>query len=161
MQIRTASAPGEIQEAIRLSRPKNFWFKFFAANWYASFICVAVIVVDVNKMAHGQAPRWDLTALLLAVCGALMGYSWFRWNTKVSNSLRASTARIESLSLDGDGVRVTLRSGTTTFIPWSSYTKWVEGKAVFVVTGKDGAAILPIDDGNREVLRGLLSSHIR
>ena len=161
MQIRTASTSGEIQEAISLSRPKNFWFKFAIANWYATFICVAVIAVDVNQMAHGRAPRWDLTALLVAVCGALVGYSWYRWNARVSNSLRVSTARIESLSLDGDGIRVTLRTGTSTFIPWSSYTKWMEGKTVFLVTGKDGAAILAIEDGNRETIRGLLSSNIR
>jgi hypothetical protein len=161
MQIRTASTAGEIQEAISLSRPKNFLFKFIAANWYATLIGVLVVAADVNQMAHGRTPRWDLTALLLAVCGALMGYSWFRWNAKVSNALRASTARIESLSLDGDGVRVLLRTGTSTFIPWSSYTKWVEGKVVFVLTGKDGGAILAIDDGNRDTVRGLLSSHIR
>ena len=161
MQIRTPATPGESREAAALIKPKNFWLKFFLGNWYASAIAVLIIGADVNLLLHGKTPKWGPSLGLLAVCAFLFLFSWYRWRSKVSSLLEKATARVESLSLETDGVRVKLKSGTATFVPWSSYSKWSEGKSVFLLAGNDGSVIIPADDSNRNEIRGMLSSQIR
>jgi hypothetical protein len=160
MQVRPTVTPAEVREAINLSRSKYFWLKFITANWYATLICAAVIGVDVNLILQGQTPKWGGSAGMLAVGAALMFYSWFRSHSKVSKSLQEASARIENLALDPDGLRIKLNSGTFTFIPWSSYNEWTEGKSIFLLTGKDGAAIIPVDESNRTAIRRLLSNQV-
>lgn len=160
MQIRTAVSPAEIGEAITLSRSKKFWLKFFAANWYGTLICLVVIGADVNLLANHQAQKLGPSLLLFVIMAGLMVFSYYRWQSKVSKALQSSHVRIESQSLDSDGIRIKLKTGTETFVPWSSYNKWTEGKNIFLLTGTDGTTIIPTDDGNRDALRGMLSSRI-
>ena len=160
MQIRPAATPEEVREAISLSRSRYFWLRFIAANWYMSAIVLVVVGVNVNMLSNHQAPKLGPSALMLAIAAAFIGFSWYRTNTRPANATLAAITRIEGLSLDPDGVRVRLKSGTTTFVPWSSFTKWAEGRTVFVLSGSDGTTILPIDEGNRDALRNLLSSNV-
>jgi hypothetical protein len=160
MHVRSAATPQEIQEAIRLIRPTHFWLKFMAANWYASLICILVIGVDVNAVMNHRLVKLGPSALMLAIGAALIGYSWYRWNAKLSKSFQAANTRIDDLSLDADGIRIKVNTGTSTFVPWSSYEKWTEGKSVFLLSGKDGTTILPIDEGSRDAIRGLLMSNV-
>lgn len=160
MQIRTDVTPTEVKEAIMLSRPRRFWLRFFAANWYMSLLSLGVIGVDLNTLLHHGTPEWGPTGILLAIAGGFIYFSWFRWNSKVSSSLRTANRRIESLSLDRDGVKIKLRSGASTFVPWSSYSRWIEGKDIFLLVGEDGVTIVPTDEGSRASVRGLLASQI-
>jgi hypothetical protein len=160
MQIRSTITPDELQEAVRISRPKRFWLRFFAANWYSSAICLLIIGVAIHALVYNEHPKWGSMAVGFAIFASFIGFSWYRWNAKLSKIAEAASARSGTFSLDADGVRTILASGSSTFVPWSSYDKWTEGKNVFLLTGKDGSAIIPIDDGNRETLRGLLVSKI-
>ena len=160
MRIRTDITPTEVQEAVLLSRPPRFWLKFFAANWYMSLLSLLVIGVDVNVLLHHGTPQRGPTGILLAIAGIFIYFSWSRWKSKVSNSLKTANQKIETLSLDPDGVRIKLNSGASTFVPWSSYSKWTEGESIFLLVGKDGLTILPTDEGNRASVRGLLASQI-
>lgn len=156
MQVHPATSPGEVQEAIDLSRPRFFWLKFFAANWYASLICIVIIGVDVYAIINQQTRKLQNSAIPLAVVAGLLVFSWNRWRWRASKALTSANERIESLSLDSDGVRIRLTSGTATFVPWSSYRNWREGRSIFLLTGADGATIIPADEGNREAIRSLL-----
>jgi hypothetical protein len=160
MQVRAAIAPDELKEAARLSRPRYFWLRFFAANWYATAICLLVIGVGVNALIYHEHPKWGSMGIIFAIGAFFIGLSWYRWNARLSKAAGAASARSGTLALDMDGIRTTLVSGASTFVPWSSYSKWAEGRTVFLLTGKDGAAILPIDYGSREAIRGLLMSKI-
>jgi len=160
MQIRSTISPLEIREAARLSRPRYFWLRFFAANWYATVICFLVIWAGMNALIHHEHLRWAYLTTMLAIGGFLMGFSWYRWNVSLSKTVEAVSARSGTLSLDSDGVRTTLITGALVFVPWSSYSKWVEGKSIFLLTGSDGATIVPIDDGMRDIVRGLLTSKV-
>jgi len=160
LQIRLQLTPAEVQEAISLSRPRNFWFKFLLRNWYLTLICLLVIGADINVVLHGKTPRWDATIALFAIAAVFMGASWFLWRGRMSAAIRNASSRVQALSMDPDGVRSSLISGSSTFVPWSSYTKWIEGATVSVLIGKDGMVIVPVDESNREMVRGLLSAHI-
>ena len=160
MQIRTNITPTEVQEAVMLSRSRRFWLKFVAANWYMSLLALGVIGADINVLVNHRTPQWGPTGILLAIATAFIYFSWYRWKTKVSKSLQTANGRIECLSLDPDGVRIKLDSGASTFVPWSSYSRWAEGKSIFLLVGKDGVTIVPADEGSRESVRGLLASQI-
>ena len=161
MQIRAAVSPSELQEAARMSRGRSFWLRFFAANWYGTALLLLVVVVGANGAIHHQQMKWGAMLGFAAICVFFIGLSWYRWNSRLAKIAGASNARSGTLSLESDGIRMTSASGASTFVPWSSYNKWIEGKSVFLLTGNDGTAILPIDDGNRESVRGLLTSQIR
>jgi hypothetical protein len=160
MQIRATVSPSELQEAARMSRPRYFWLRFFAANWYSTVICLLVIGVAVDALINHKHPKWGAMAIFFAVFSSLIGLSWYRWNANLSKSAGRVSALSGTLSLDNDGIRTILASGASTFVPWSSYSKWTEGKSIFLLAGRDGSAILPIDDGYRDTIRSLLVSKV-
>ena len=160
MEIRTRVSPEEVKEAIELSRPRNFWFKFLLSNWYASLIGLLVIAADGNSLIHGQSVKWGPSAGLLVFVVVALWYSWYSWNGKVSKVLQTASSRIQCLALESDGAKILTETGASSFLPWSSYKTWSEGMKIFLLQGKDGMTILPIDDGSRETLRNLLQSKI-
>jgi hypothetical protein len=160
MEVRPATSPGEIQEAIDLSRPRYFWLKFFAANWYASLICIVVICLDLDAFVTHSNIKLQNSLIMLLVGAGLLVFSWNRWRWKVAKALTGAGERMESLSLDPDGVRIRLTSGTATFVPWAGYKNWREGRNIFLLTGTDGTTILPADEADRESIRTLLTASI-
>src|SRR5579875_2438705 len=137
MQVRATVSPSEIQEAARLLRPRRFWLRFFAANWYATALCVVAVGGGINRLIHHEKVNWDVMAIVLAIGVGFISFSWYRWNSALAKIAESASARSGTLSLDADGVRTQLASGTSTFLPWSTYNKWTEGKSVFLLTGND------------------------
>lgn len=160
IQIRPAATDAEVSEAVTLLRPPDFWVKYLVANWYALAIAVIVIVLDINAVIQGKPVRIGPTLGLLVFVAAALLYSWFRWVGKVSKTLRNAVAHIQDLSVDIDGIRIVTITGAVTAVPWSSYESWLEGKSIFLLKGKDGAVILPVDESNRDMLRSLLESRV-
>jgi hypothetical protein len=161
MQIQPAATPQQVQEAAKLMRPRRFWFRFFTANWYASLLVAIVLGANVVRLNNGQPLRLAQSGLLLTMAAAMFVLSYFLWNRKVCKNLQAATARLQSIDLAPEGVRIQLTSGTTTSVPWSSFNKWIEGETVFVLLGKDGTTILPADDATRDSIRAMLVSNVR
>jgi len=159
MQLQTTLTSAQVQEAARLARPRFFWLRFFAYSWYSTFICVAVVVADVNAVAHHHPIRWNDTGFALALAALFYGLRYSRWRSRLSK-VAATRSRNASISLDTDGVRTRQESGATTFVPWTGFTKWSEGKNVFLLTSKDGTTILPVDETNRDSVRALLQGYI-
>lgn len=160
MQVRTASSPAELRDAAWISRSRYFWMKVSARNIHAVLILAIFLSVIVVSLIHHETPKPGQYIELLVVLAFVFLMTWYRWNKMLKQNGAALKPRAGMMSLDGDGVRTTLESGATSFVPWGSYSKWVEGKKVFVLTGSDGPTILPIDEGNRDLLRGTLQSHI-
>jgi hypothetical protein len=160
MQIQAPTTPGEIREAARMSRPRYFWLRFLISNWYATALCLVSVGVSISSLIQHENPKTGPAATLFGVGAIFLVLSWYRWDLKLTKSAELASARSGALSLDDDGVRTTLATGASTFLPWSSYSKWIEGELVFVLTGRDAATIIPLDNSNREAIRGLLMSKI-
>lgn len=143
-----------------MSRGKSFWLRFFAANWYATIICLLILGVAANALIYHQQAKWGDMSAIFAIFAFFIGLSWYRWNARLAKMAGTATSQAGTLSLDSDGIRTILASGASTFVPWSSYSKWTEGKNVFLLTGKDGAAILPIDESSRNSIRAFLADKI-
>lgn len=160
MQVRATLSPSELKEAALLVRPTRFWLRFFAANWYSTMICLLGLGTAINAVVTHQQLHWVKMAIVFCIGAGFIWSSWNRWNAKLAKISETATARSGMLVLDNDGIRTTSQSGASNFVPWSSYEQWKEGKGVFLLTGSDGAAIIPIDDGYRDSIRALLVSKI-
>lgn len=159
MQIRATLSLSELKEAARISRPSRFWLRFFAANWYSTAICLLVVGVAVNALVNHQNMRWGPMAGIFAFGAFFIWLSWFRWGAALNKAASGMSAKSGAVSLDADGIRVTFANGGSSFVPWSSFSAWKEGKSIFLLRGEN-TAILPIDDGNRDSIRSLLMSRI-
>jgi hypothetical protein len=159
MQLQSTLTSAQIQEAARLARPRYFWLRFILASWYSTFICVAVVVADATAILHHRPIRWNDTAFALALAAVFYGLRWSRWKARLSK-VAAIRSRTTSISLDPDGIRTRQESGATTFVPWAGFTKWSEGKNVFLLASKDGTTILPVGESNRDSVRALLQGSI-
>lgn len=159
MQLQSTLSSAQIQEAARLARPRYFWLRFFAYSWYATLLCVVAIVTDANSLIHNQPIRWNGTLTLLGIAAVLYGVRYTRWRNRLEKAADRYSGTT-TVSLDSDGVRTRKDSGSTTFVPWSSCTKWSEGRNVFVLTSKDGTTMLPVNDSNRDSVRALLRGNI-
>jgi hypothetical protein len=160
MQVRPMLAPSEYKEAAVLIRSKYFWLKFIGANWYATTICIIVVVAFVNSVIQGKYQAMGRATLLLLFGAALIGYSWYRYTSSVAKAFEAQNSARESLSLESDGVHITAKGGATVFLPWSGYSSWKEGKSVFLVKGDNGSLILPCDDISRKDIQTLLNEKV-
>jgi hypothetical protein len=160
MQVRATLSPSELKEAALIVRPTKFWLRFFAANWYCTAICLLIIGIAINGVVTHQQLHWRNMAIVFCIAAGFIWFSWNRWNAKLAKIAETAGTRSGTLVLDSDGIRTTSQSGASNFVPWSSYEKWKEGKGVFLLTGSDGAAIIPIDDGHRDSIRMLLTSKI-
>lgn len=157
MQLQTTLTSAHIREAARLARPRYFWLRFFAYSWYSTTLCVIVLYQDANALLQHKPIRWDATAGLLGLAAVLYGIRYSRWRARLSR-VAAVRSRTASISLDTDGVRTRQESGAVTFVPWTGFTKWTEGRNVFLLKSKDGATILPVDETNRDSVRSLLQA---
>jgi hypothetical protein len=96
---------------------------------------------------------------LFAFGAFFIWFSWNRWNANLTKSAGSLNRNAGTVSLDSDGIRSMFANGASSFVPWSSFSGWKEGESVFLLTG-DSSALLPIDDGNREAIRSMLTSKI-
>jgi hypothetical protein len=159
MQLRSTLTSADVHEAARLARPRLFWLRFFAYSWYATALCALAVIAAVRALLDHRPINWDTTGGLLAFAALLYGIRWTRWRSRLSK-VAAVRSRAASISLDPDGIRTRQESGATTFVPWAGFSKWTEGKNVFLLRGKDGTTILPVDEGNRDSVRALLQGNI-
>lgn len=159
MQIRATLTPAEMKEAARISRPNRFWFRFFAANWYSTVLCLLVLGVAINSLLNHENVRWGPMAGVFAFGAFFIWLSWFRWNARLEKAAAALSAKSGTVSLGSDGIRSTFANGGSSFVPWSSFSSWKEGRSIFVLNG-ESAAILPSDDGNRDSIRSLIKANV-
>lgn len=159
MQLRSALTTADIQDAARLARPRFFWLRFLAASWYSTALCVAVLYSIGNALAQHHPINWNDAGLMLGLAALFYGIRWSRWRSRLGRAA-APRNRAASISIDPDGIRTKQESGATSFAPWASFSKWTEGRSVFVLSGKEGSMILPVDDGNRDSVRALLQGNI-
>ncbi len=160
IQIRPAATAAEVSEAVALLRPPDFWVQFLTANWYACALAALVIVYDVGALALGRPAYMGISLAVLVLVAAVLLYSWLRWSSSTSSALRGATERMQDISLDPDGIHMVATTGAVNQIPWSTYDSWLEGRSIFILKGKDGAVILPVDDSNRDMLRVLLETRL-
>jgi len=160
MQLQSTLTSAQVQEAARLARPRHFWLRFFAYSWYATALCVVALYTGADALFRHKPIPWDTAAGVFAFALLLYGIRWSRWKRRLSKVAARRSQSAASISLDPDGMRTRQESGAATFVPWTGFTKWSEGKNIFLLTRKDGTTVLPVDEGNRDSVRALLQGYV-
>lgn len=119
-----------------------------------------VICVVVNAEIHHQPVEWRGILIVLAIVAALYAYSWFRYTHKLSRLAARSASRNRTITLESDGIHSQAESGATSFVPWESYDRCIEGKLIFLLKGNDAVMAIPFDEMTRDSQRTYLRSNI-
>jgi hypothetical protein len=163
MQVQTEITADELSQAISLNRPANYWPNALRANGLALAMLVGILWADIKtQMAGKHVPAVSWALLLIPVL-----LIWFYWHRKQS-AVRSAVSRPSntpgSASVDANGISYTNSTGAPSFVPWSEYSGWKEGKDVFTLTKTKSFHVLAkrgLNEADVEQLRSLFRSQIR
>jgi hypothetical protein len=162
MQVQTEITANELSEAISLNRPSMSWLKDVQANGYAIALLVAILWVDIKNQAAGKhVPPVSWILLLIPVL--LIGFYWYRKQSAVQRAVSKPSNMPGTATLDAKGISSTTSAGAPSFVAWSEYSGWKEGKDVFTLTkGKSFQVVTKrgLNEAEVEQLRSLFRSQI-
>jgi hypothetical protein len=162
MQLRTEITPDELGQATLLNRTKMYWPKFFLANWYASLLLIAILWAEIARLIEDKPIQPASLGLLLIPVFFLWLY-WYRTQGSVRKAASQLSDTQGSASIDGKGISAAASTGATSFVPWSEYSGWKEGKDVFTLTtGKSFRVFTKrgLSDAELEQLRSIFRTQI-
>jgi len=162
MQVQTEITADELSQAISLNRPSNYWLGVLRINGYAVAMIVAILWVDIkNQMAGKHVPPVSWALLLIPV--SLICFFWYRRHSAVRRAVSKPSNTPGSASIDANGITSTNSAGAPSFVPWSAFSGWKEGKDVFTQTkGKSFNVVTKrgLNEAEVDQLRSLFRSQI-
>jgi len=162
MQISTEITPDELSQAMRLNRTKMYWPKVLLANWYGTLLLVVIIWAEIARLIDGKPVQPSSLGLLLIPVFLI----WLYWYQTQGNLRRAASQLSDtkgSASIDGKGISSASSSGATSFVPWSEYSGWKEGRDVFTLTTEKSFRVLTkrnLSEAELEQLRSIFRTQI-
>ncbi len=163
MQVETEITEDELSQAISLNRPSNYWLNVLQANGLPIALLVGILWADIKwQMAGKHVPLVSWALLLIPVL--LIWFYWYRKHSAVRRAVARPTNTPGSASVDANGISYTTSTGAPSFVPWSEYSGWKEGKDVFTLTKVRSFHILSkrgLNEADVEQLRSLFRNQIR
>lgn len=168
VQIHTEITADELSQAISLNRPTTYWLKVLRANGLAIAMIVGIVWADIHiRIAGKHIPPVRFVLLLivlLLIPVSLIWLYWYREQSAVRRAVSRPSNTPESASVDANGIRTSTSTGATSFVPWSEFSGWKEGKDVFTLTKGKSFDVLTkrgLNEAEVEQLRSLFRSQIR
>jgi YcxB-like protein len=162
MQVQTQITADELSQAVSLNRPADYWLKVLRANGYAIVLLVAMLWVDIkNQMAGKHVPLVSWVLLLIPV--SLIWFFGYRKHSALRRAVSSPSNKPGSASIDANGINSTNSAGAPSFVPWSAYSGWKEGKDVFTLTKGESFNVVTkrgLNEAEAEQLRSLFRSQI-
>ena len=163
MQIDTEVTADELSQAIALNRSSAYWLNVLRAHGLPLALLFAILWVDIRaRMAGKPVPAVSWALLVIPVL--LIGFYWYRKYSAVRRAVSRPSNTPGSASVDANGISYTASTGAPSFVPWSEYSGWKEGKDVFTLTKAKSFHVLPkrgLNEAALEQLRSLFRSQIR
>jgi hypothetical protein len=163
MQVQTEITADELSEAIGLNQSSTHWLNTLRANGYAVALLVGILWADIKRqMAGKHVPAISWALLLIPVL--LIWFYWYRKNSAVRRAVSRPSNTPGTASVDANGISYTNSTGAPSFVPWSEYSGWKEGKDVFTLTKTKSFHVLAkrgLNEADIEQLRSLFRSQIR
>lgn len=162
MQLRTEITPSELTEAMRLNRTRMYWPKVFLANWYATLLLIVVVWAEIARMIDGKPVQPSSLGLLLIPVFFLWFY-WYRTQGAVRKAASQLSDTQGSATIDGKGISANFSTGSISFVPWSEFRGWKEGKDVFTLTTGESFRVLTkrgLSESQLEQMRSTFRSQI-
>jgi hypothetical protein len=156
----------DIEDVGRLVRSRWYWPRLLLANWYGVLLLLVLIGVTVLGLITGARLNWRGIGIVWAIVALILLYSHLRIKRQRAKEVAQLDASLPDwITLRPDGLHFDGPRGARSFQPWSSFNGWREGERTVVIdyTAHKGFAMLAVyrlSEGERQVLRGALSSHL-
>lgn len=137
-----------------------------AYNFKAYIYAPALLVLFSLRYLRQSSPNWTMVAALVGIYCVSLLYSLYSRQQASSKQLEKINAmRPDRVSLTNDGWQAEGPHGASSFLPWSSFKTWREGKRVILLERTEGKQvhILPagqLSEMDRLSVRQLLQSHV-
>jgi hypothetical protein len=163
VQIDTEITADELSQAISLNQASTHWLRVLQANGLAVALLVGILWADIkSRIAGKHVPLVSWALLLIPVL--LIWFYWYRKQSAVRRAASKPSNTPGSASVDANGISSTTSTGAPSFVPWSEYSGWKEGKGVFTLTKEKSFHVLTkrgLNEAEVEQLRSLFRSQIR
>jgi hypothetical protein len=153
----------EMREAFRLNLTPSFWFKAVFSNIRAVFILCVVLAMVVHDIIHKDTQNWGAITMLYGFAAVLIGIYLLKTLFAIKKTVAKHNEAYSRITLDSQGVSTANDSGATSFVPWSQYKRWKEGKLVFTIGDIKAFKTLPkskMSDAQISEVRGILQAQI-
>ena len=162
MQIQTEITADELKQAISLNQPSTHWLKVLQANGLAIALLAGILWADIkSQMAGKHVPLVSWALLLIPVL--LIWLYWYRKQSAVQSAVSKPSNTPGFASVDANGISYTNSTGAPSFVPWTEYSGWKEGKDVFTLTKGKSFNVLTkrgLNEAEAEQFRSLFRSQI-
>jgi hypothetical protein len=127
------------------------------------FVAAAAMGVMLDLAEHRHS-RLGNFGILVGPEAVVLAIYWWRISRRVAGMTARVNAVTERITLDASGIKALSCSESMTYLPWSHYKFWEEGRLVFTVGNGKTFRSIP-KRGMSEVelseVRGILQSQIR
>jgi hypothetical protein len=145
MQFEVTVDAKALTEATRMMRRWHYWPRTIAQSGYF-FLLLGVMIWGLffNLISsQGSLQKAGLCAVVSALLIALWAWQSRRSSRKIKVYLNGINP--VRFNIQTDGVSMTERVGTSSFIPWREFSSFREGKGIFLLNrlGSGGFQIVP------------------
>jgi len=134
LQIETNFTTKSLGEAARQGRRWYAWPLWFVQNAYGILLVagllwavVAGLIAAIHGKEHNVYRLLGLAGFLIVLVGV---YLWSYWNTLKQRSLLLSKINPVRLTLSQEGITWVEPSGASSFVPWTMYSDFRDGRFV-------------------------------
>jgi len=169
MDFEVSYTPKSLSEADRMARRWYFWPAFVLQNLsgigMVIFLLIGGVTLVIESLFNStlDVPRAALGACIVTIPGGAFWWYCRREARKTSESLAAVNPLL--LSFTSDGISTKEKNGATSFVPWSSFRGFREGRTVILLdeTTSRNRRMIPTDSlssSDVQSIRNLVRSHL-
>ncbi len=156
----------DVEDVHRSIRSKWYWPGTILRSLPGVVFLGSFLWITMKGLVNGDKLNWRGVGVVWAVILLLFTVLYLRGRqARRKQTLTIATALPDWIKIAGDGLHFDGPNGASSFQPWVAYKRWREGGRTVVVeyAAHKGFAMLPVSglsDTERQVLRGLLDSHL-
>ena len=170
MQIEVWFTTQATDEAARMTARWYSWPLLLLGNIQGVALVAALLIGGCVIFVNGVfTAKPDLLRAALGIVMVVVPVAGFRWAVR-SEARKAekelAAINPQKLTFDADGLHTVEKTGATSFVPWSSYSGFREGKAVILLCDAGPAKnywIIPkktVPESGVEQMRSAIREHL-
>jgi hypothetical protein len=132
MNVPCRTSAQELREAFFLNLNAATCWKLAFRNVRLLMITFVFLVAMISQIMTGKGDL-KLIAIFAGLVALTMGGMWISLTRSLATTAKALSASGGQMSIEAQGITTILPNGTRTFVPWSAFRRWREGKLVFTL----------------------------
>lgn len=152
----------ELREAFFLNLNAATCWKLALGNVRLLVITFVFLIAMISQILNGKGDL-HLIVIFASLVALTLGLMWLGLTRSLRKTAKALSATGGQMNVETQGITTILPNGTRTFVPWSAFAGWREGKLVFTLG--DGKNYRTISKGALGIyaseFRSMLLSQVR